>query len=114
MNHQKVTAQLDIYFHKIRLTKMADFDKAWPITASWEGKWTTTAEYEDKEKTIISKEEKYGGVWWGTNFGLTGTFMRDYTDMTADKKDVFQKMTRAECADIWKKTRWTWLKANQI
>ena len=95
---------------------MADFDKAWAITASWEGKWVTKHEqYRNKQGELVDVEEEYfGDVWWGTNHGLTGTYMREFTQWKATDKAVFQKMTRAQCGEIWKATRWTWNKCDQI
>ncbi len=85
---------------------MADFDKTWPITSSWEGPLGSSTEHSD--------EEKFGTVKWGTNFGLTGTYMRDYTPWKASDRDAFIKMNRADCGKIWEATRWKWLKGEQI
>jgi hypothetical protein len=88
---------------------MANFEKAWNITKSWEGAWSAKPEGSD--------EEKYNGTWWGTNGGATGTYMRDFLGQTwkpADKAK-FQRLTLDQVGQtIWKPTRWNWLRGNEI
>ncbi len=85
---------------------MADFDKAWAITSSWEGPLGSSRE--------TTSDEYWDGVKWGTNFGLTGRFMREFTTWKKTDIKAFQKMTAAECGKIWFDTRWTWNKCDQI
>lgn len=88
---------------------MANFEKAWNITKSWEGAWSAKPEG--------SNEEKYNGTWWGTNGGATGAYMRDFLGQTwkpADKLK-FQRLTLDQVGqNIWKPTRWNWLRGNEI
>lgn len=95
---------------------MADFSKAFNITASWEGKWSKIPEKCDKSALDPGEEceENAYGVWWGTNYGLTGTFMRDFAGWKAEKRAVFQNMGIQQAGEVWRNTRWKWGKFDQI
>lgn len=88
---------------------MASFEKAWNITKSWEGVWSTKPEG--------NPEEKYNAVWWGTNGGATGRYMRDFLGQTWKPSDKakFQKLPLDQVGQqIWKPTRWKWLRGDEI
>ena len=88
--------------------KMADFQKAYRITASWEGKFSKVPERGSME------EESAYGEWWGTNFGLTGSFMRDFAGWKKPQKAAFQKMNVQQTGEVWRKTRWAWAKLDKV
>lgn len=91
---------------------MAEFSKAWLISSGWEGPWVKVPEKDSKGNII--EEELFKGVWWGTNHGLTGKFMKEFTRWKAHQKEDFKKMTASQCGVVWKDTRWTWLKGDKI
>ncbi len=87
---------------------MADFDKAWAISSSWEGKWI-------KKPELGSADEEFvGGAYWGTNHGLTGKYVKDFAGWTANRRLEFQKLNAAQCGEIWKATRWKWMRGDEI
>ena len=87
---------------------MAKFDKAWLLTQSWEGKWSPKAEAGSAD------EENVYGAFWGTNYGLTGKYMKEFAGYAATQRVAFTKMNATECGEIWKKTRWKWLQGDKI
>lgn len=86
---------------------MASFKDAWEITSEWEGKWV------DKPETNDEEESAYG-AWWGTSYGLTGTYMREYVGWTSDRKAEFRKLSSGAAGVIWRDSRWTWMRGNEI
>ena len=87
---------------------MADFEKAWAISASWEGRWVSRP-----EKGSESEEYIYG-AYWGTNHGLTGRYMKEFAGWTANRRGEFQKLNAAQCGAVWKATRWKWMRGDAI
>ena len=95
---------------------MARFELAWLLTSSWEGKWSA------KPESGSQDEEYVRGQFWGTNYGITGAYVRDFVrnpfPFKAGSKLLtaknFGQLSFNECGQIWAATRWTWLRGDDI
>lgn len=87
---------------------MANPQIAYRITSSWEGRWSKVP-----EKGSLQEESAYN-EWWGTNYGLTGSFMRDFAGWKKSQKSQFQNMNIDQAGEVWKRTRWTWAKLDNV
>ena len=97
---------------------MADFEKAWLITSSWEGPWKPYEKRDvkaDKGDYIPDAKALNKATYVGTSYGLTAEFMADYRNWKADSilKNL-PKMPINTAANHWKETRWKWIKGNDI
>jgi hypothetical protein len=95
----------------------ARFSEAWRITREWEGKWESSPEIcEEDDKKFYGCEENYQrvGEWWGTNHGLTGTYMSDFAGWNQGDKQKFIRMNSEQCGAVWKATRWSWGRFGEI
>ena len=95
---------------------MARFELAWLLTSGWEGGWNAKPEADGQA------EEYVNGQYWGTNYGITGAYIRDYVRNPFPFKNGaktltaknFRSLTKPECGEIWAATRWTWLRCDDI
>jgi hypothetical protein len=79
-----------------RFQTKGSFDGAWKITASWEGPWV-----EAKEAT--GGGNHFNGKFYGTNYGITATFARDFGGKSLTNTNVIKNLKPDDCKTMWKK-----------
>jgi Glycosyl hydrolase 108 len=96
---------------------MADFKTAWAITSSWEGPWKP---YKNRDVKADPGDylpfKKFGEKYYtGTSFGLTAQYMHEYVNW---RDSLIRKelpgMPIEKASDIWERTRWKWMKGDDI
>jgi hypothetical protein len=73
------------------------FDKAWEITSSWEG---------DYKSGGGGAGNNFNGINYGTQYGITASFARNFGGITLSNSDVIRNLTKDKCKELWKKVLW--------
>ena len=97
---------------------MADFQKAWLITSSWEGPWKPYEKRDviyDKGDYLPKSKVLNKSTYVGTSYGLTAEYMADYRSWKVDS--IVKNLPRMPieiAAKHWEESRWKWIKGNDI
>jgi len=73
------------------------FDKAWAITSSWEG---------DHKSGGGGKGNKFNGIYYGTQYGITAEFAQNFCGVKLSDANVIKNLSEPTCKKYWKEVLW--------
>ncbi|MEY4937799.1 MAG: hypothetical protein RIS64_4158, partial [Bacteroidota bacterium] len=80
-----------------RLQTKGNFNEAWNITASWEGPW-------EAETSESDAGNYFNNLFYGTNYGITAEFAKNFGGISLDNTDVIKKLDQeTDCKRMWQK-----------